>query len=93
MSKPRKKNDTEYLIVPMEKKSNLQKRPEDTSKRFDIVTNNHTDLFDFNGTDGANASGSLMQASDGKLYGLTASGGSIGSGTIFSFDISTNTFT
>src|SRR6185503_16264186 len=37
-------------------------------------------------SEGANPSGSLIQLSDGKLYGMTPQGGSIGSGVIFSFD-------
>jgi uncharacterized repeat protein (TIGR03803 family) len=36
-------------------------------------------------TDGANPSGTLLKASDGKFYGLTSAGGTNGSGTIFSF--------
>ena len=34
-----------------------------------------------------------MQANDGKLYGMTASGGSSGFGVIFSFDPSSSTYT
>ncbi len=37
----------------------------------------------FQGTDGANAQGGMIQATDGNLYGTTVSGGSAGSGTIF----------
>ena len=37
--------------------------------------------------------GSLIQASDGKLYGMTSHGGSNGYGVIFSFDPSTSTYT
>jgi uncharacterized repeat protein (TIGR03803 family) len=37
--------------------------------------------------------GSLMQASDGKLYGMTSEGGSTNQGVIFSFDPSSSTFT
>ena len=49
--------------------------------------------FDFEGTNGAKPSGSLMQASDGKLYGMTSEGGSNGKGAIFSYDPSTSTYT
>jgi uncharacterized repeat protein (TIGR03803 family) len=37
--------------------------------------------------------GSLMQASDGKLYGMTSSNGTYLSGTLFQYDISTDSFT
>jgi uncharacterized repeat protein (TIGR03803 family) len=37
--------------------------------------------------------GSLMQASDGKLYGMTYNGGSNGGGVIFDFNIQTNVYT
>ncbi len=38
--------------------------------------------------DGATPSSALMQASDGKLYGVTAGGGTFGGGTIFSLSTS-----
>jgi uncharacterized repeat protein (TIGR03803 family) len=43
-----------------------------------------TIIHNFNGaSDGANANGSLIQASDGNLYGMTTQGGSLGLGTLF----------
>ncbi len=52
-----------------------------------------TKLYDFNGTtDGANAQGSLVQATDGNLYGMTWSGGANSFGTIFKCT-TTGTFT
>lgn len=59
---------------------------------FDPLTNIHKQVFEFNGTDGANPYGSLMQASNGKLYGMALLGGNSYTGTLFSFDPSTNTY-
>ncbi len=42
---------------------------------------------------GATPLGSLIQASDGNLYGLTLTGGVNGLGTIFQYNPTTNTFT
>ena len=50
-------------------------------------------LYDFDITNGSKPTGSLLQASDGKLYGLTSFGGAENVGVIFSFDIATNTYT
>ena len=60
---------------------------------FDPATSNYTVLKNFNKTDGANPHGSLFQASDGKLYGMTYQGGSANAGVIFSFDILTLNYT
>jgi uncharacterized repeat protein (TIGR03803 family) len=38
---------------------------------FDPSTSTYTKLKDFDGTNGGNPSGSLMQARDGKLYGTS----------------------
>jgi uncharacterized repeat protein (TIGR03803 family) len=43
-----------------------------------------TTLHSFDDTDGASPSGNLLQATDGKFYGTTFSGGTSGDGTIFS---------
>lgn len=43
-------------------------------------------------TNGYETVGSLIQATDGKLYGMAQFGGTNGAGTIFSYDIGTNTF-
>ena len=59
---------------------------------FDPSSSTYTKVKDFNVTDGQRPMGSLMQASDGKLYGMTYQGGSTGQGVIFSFDPSTSTY-
>ena len=60
---------------------------------FDPATNTQAKLFDFNyGSSGAYANGSLVQAGNGKLYGMAQAGGSGGLGTIYSFDPTGNTF-
>lgn len=58
---------------------------------FDTGTHAYTDLHDFNDTDGANPEGTLLQASNGLLYGMAYAGGT-GYGTIFSFDPIADTF-
>jgi uncharacterized repeat protein (TIGR03803 family) len=61
---------------------------------FDPTTNSYTDLYSLTAaTDGTSAYGSLFQAADGKLYGMTSAGGGNNHGTIFSMDLGTNTFT
>ena len=59
---------------------------------FDPSTSTYTKLKDFDNTNGSNPYGSLVQAADGKLYGMTHSGGSSGYGTIFSFAPSTSAY-
>ena len=59
---------------------------------FDPSTSTYTKLKDFDSTNGRNPGGSLIQASDGKLYGMTQFGGSKDSGIIFSFDPSSSTY-
>ena len=60
---------------------------------FDPSSSTYTKLKEFDGTNGASPYGSLIQASDGKLYGMTSQGGSNGYGVIFSFDPSSSTYT
>src|SRR5947208_1765055 len=63
---------------------------------FDPLTAIYTKLKNFDFTNGGNPEGSLIQASDGKLYGTTKYGGSISDdegdyfGVIFSFDPSSS---
>jgi len=61
---------------------------------YDTVTNELIKKLDFDGAEkGENPMGSLMQASNGKLYGMTWSGGTNDKGVLFEFNVSTNTYT
>jgi uncharacterized repeat protein (TIGR03803 family) len=60
---------------------------------FDLSSSTYTKVQDFDGANGANPYGSLMQAVDGKLYGMTYQGGSSGNGVVFSFDPSSSAYT
>src|SRR5204863_3567805 len=59
---------------------------------YDISSNTLTRLFSFSLSNGSQPYGNLLQATNGKLYGLTFIGGANSNGTIFSYDIGTNTF-
>ena len=60
---------------------------------MDPSGSNFRKIHDFDLTNGANPRGTLFQASNGLLYGLTLFGGNAGLGIIFSFDPVTETFT
>ncbi len=62
---------------------------------YDVTSNTYTKLydFDFNNSGGYQPYSSLIQASNGLLYGTTLSGGANGAGIIFQYNITTNTFT
>lgn len=45
-----------------------------------------TNILSFDGTNGSEPSGALIQGKDGLLYGTTYSGGASNGGTVFSFD-------
>jgi len=59
---------------------------------YDIVSNSYTVLHNFDSVSGLDPLGDLLQATDGKLYGMTWEGG-LNYGVLFSYDISTNIFT
>jgi uncharacterized repeat protein (TIGR03803 family) len=60
---------------------------------FNTVTNTFTTLYHFNGFEGASPSGDLLQASNGKLYGVFKEEGLGSNGGIFSWNIGTSTYT
>lgn len=61
---------------------------------YDLSTSTFTKKFDFDGSNnGAYPYGDLIQSSNGKLYGLTRLGGTDDEGTLFEYNIATNTFT
>jgi uncharacterized repeat protein (TIGR03803 family) len=60
---------------------------------FDLSNNNYTKILDFIGSNGSHPLGSLMQANNGKIYGMTTYGGIDSAGVIFSYNPSSNVFT
>jgi uncharacterized repeat protein (TIGR03803 family) len=61
---------------------------------FDPTTSTITKKFDFDGSNtGGSSQGSLALSPSGKLYGMTSFGGANDVGTLFEYDILTNTFT
>ena len=60
---------------------------------FDPSSSTYTKLIELDSTKGVLPFGSLKQASDGKLYGMTLAGGNGGLGVIFSYDPSSSTYT
>lgn len=61
--------------------------------KYNPVTSAFTKVHDFATADGKNPQGSLMQASNGKLYGLTTSGGANNDGVLFEYNISSGAYT
>lgn len=62
---------------------------------YNAGTSTYTKIYDFvaSGANGSGPNGDLMQASNGKLYGMTRLGGSSGQGVIFEYDLGTSTYT
>ncbi len=61
--------------------------------QYDPVTNIYSKKIDFSTTNGRTPNGSLTEAVDGKLYGLTQYGGGGSSGVLFQYDPVTNVYT
>lgn len=61
--------------------------------QYDPLTSTFSKKMDFDGTNGANPKGSLIQGTDGKLYGMTSAGGNSNKGIIFHYDPSGAVFT
>jgi uncharacterized repeat protein (TIGR03803 family) len=59
---------------------------------FDPETGDYTEKVSFGTSQGANPEGNLIQADNGKLYGMTQSGGSFNRGVIFEWDPETNVY-
>ncbi|OFY56547.1 MAG: hypothetical protein A2W93_03740 [Bacteroidetes bacterium GWF2_43_63] len=53
---------------------------------YDLANNIYTDDFSFDAINGASPVGSLIEGSNGLLYGMTKKGGDLDQGVIFSFD-------
>jgi uncharacterized repeat protein (TIGR03803 family) len=61
---------------------------------YNPYTNIYSKKFDFNDIDGRRPSNTMIQASNGKLYGTVRFGGGSGvAGLLFEYDINTNTYT
>jgi uncharacterized repeat protein (TIGR03803 family) len=60
---------------------------------FDPATDSLKSLVNFNGTNGSGSYSALIQASDGKIYGMTSGGGTSGGGVLFSFSPITHVYT
>src|SRR5206468_172207 len=60
---------------------------------YDIISNTYTKKFDFSSASGYSSYSTLLQATNGKLYGMTNSGGINDLGVLFEYDISANSYT
>ena len=62
--------------------------------QYDPATHTYSKKFDFDNTNsGSSAFGSLMQASDGMIYGFTSAGGLYSGGVLFQYNPITDVYT
>ena len=61
--------------------------------QFDPLTNDYIVKVDFDGTNGSSPFGELMQANNGKIYGMTREGGATNNGVLFQFDPAKSIYT
>ena len=59
---------------------------------YDMANNLYSDDFSFGVSNGANPTGSLVEGSNGLLYGMTRDGGDNNQGVVFSFDPETHQY-
>jgi uncharacterized repeat protein (TIGR03803 family) len=59
---------------------------------YNPITSTYIKKIDFADTNGSSPKGSLIQASNGKLYGMTTGGGEHTGGTLFEYDPLNNSF-
>jgi uncharacterized repeat protein (TIGR03803 family) len=59
---------------------------------YDATLNSYQKKHDFIDATGSFPEGELIQASNGKLYGLTGFGGAFNFGTLFEYDLNTSTY-
>ena len=59
--------------------------------KYTPSTNEYIELFSFSGSDGSGPSSTLIEGANGKLYGLTSSGGDYDYGVLFEYDIINDT--
>ena len=59
---------------------------------YNPITSQIIKKIDLNGGVGSNPRGTLIQANNGKLYGITSNGGVNKKGVLFQYDISSNSF-
>jgi uncharacterized repeat protein (TIGR03803 family) len=60
---------------------------------YNVQSGIYTKKFDFDGINGVYPNGGMIKASNGKLYGVTRSGGLYDFGVLYEFDPVTTTFT
>ncbi len=59
---------------------------------YDFTNNSFQVIHQFNWSDGGRPYGSLLQANDGKLYGVTSCGGANNNGVLFTYDLSLHSY-